>query len=67
MSPGLCPWGNVLEKCPQGNVLGVTSFMLHRYLKFSDWNDIYEFCISVDFLKEAESLYNELDLTGRGV
>ena len=25
------------------------------------------FCFSVDFLKQAESLYNELDLTERGV
>ena len=24
-------------------------------------------CFSVDYLKQAESLYNELDLTGRGV
>lgn len=30
-------------------------------------NDIYEFCFSPDFLKQAELLYNELDLTGRGV
>ena len=47
------------------------SFMSHIhvyiYLKFSDCNDIYEFCFSADFLKQAESLYNELDLTGRGM
>lgn len=39
-------------------------------MKFNDSvaiGDICELSFSVDFLKQAESLYNELDLTGRGV